>query len=400
MVTRSEKSPLLGAAGDPHDGPAPVMSDGWFGTPADVAPTPLGTAPRLWDKRFWHLVVIGAFCIVTIGLRINTAKMATVYDPETGKASDDVVFPKPLFLATTYFLGKLLILPFVQWQPAQWPARTYYLITIMVVLGAIGGVLEYASVMYLPVSVVAMVRVAGLVFFTGFASAYITQRSPMTWQIAAALTIVVAGACVTSVYHASISEFDSSALIGLGLVLLSTVSDALEQIVCEVILQEESVDVDVFTFAGVCGLIGSGVMGVVLCVAQMLPGPDNGAMEDSLGTLGALSSSFTLLLLIIVTVVLCLGEMISAAALAKYYGVTTKEALLSFRIVAAWLIAVIIYYSFEEYGFGEAVTVDGVIYKALGGVLIIGGVIFYVHVRREAEEEAGKIAKAADAEAA
>jgi hypothetical protein len=40
------------------------------------------------------------------------------------------------------------------------------------------------------------------------------------------------------------------------LVLLSTVSDALEQVVCEVIVQEESVDVDVYTFAGVCGLIG------------------------------------------------------------------------------------------------------------------------------------------------
>ena len=32
-------------------------------------------------------------------------------------------------------------------------------------------------------------------------------------------------------------------------------------------------------------------------------------------------------------------------------------------------------------------------YKALGGVLIIGGVLFYVHVRREAEEEEGKVEK-------
>ena len=137
-AAKSERSPLLGlgSSGEPHDGPAPAMHDGVFGTPED---TPLGTAPRLWDKRFWHLVAIGALCIVTIGLRINTAKMATVYDPATGKASEEVVFPKPLFLATTYFLGKLIILPFVQWQPAQWPSRTYYLITVMVILGAIGG---------------------------------------------------------------------------------------------------------------------------------------------------------------------------------------------------------------------------------------------------------------------
>ena len=333
-AVKGEKSPLLGewgSSGVPHDGPAPAMSDGVFATPDD---TPLGTAPRLWDKRFWHLSVIGAFCIVTIGLRINTAKMATVYDPETGKASeDDVMFPKPLFLATTYFLGKLIILPFVQWQPAQWPVRTYILTTVMVILGAVGGVLEYASLLYLPVSVVAMVRVAGLVFFTGFASAYITRKSPMTWQIASAMTIVVAGACVTSVYHASISDFDTGALVGLMLVLLSTCSDALEQVVCEVILQEESVDVDVFTFSGVCGLIGSVVMGLVLCVAQIIPGPDNGVMEDSIGTFSALSTSLVLLLLIIVTVVLCLGEMISAVCVCGWVGVCVCVMVLSLLII-------------------------------------------------------------------
>eukprot|EP00802_Teleaulax_amphioxeia_P019186 Tamp_19409.p1 GENE.Tamp_19409~~Tamp_19409.p1 ORF type:complete len:392 (+),score=83.13 Tamp_19409:56-1231(+) len=390
MASTGEKKPLLA-----HD-EAPAMSDGFFATPE--ADTPLGTAPRLWDRRFWHLASIGLICIVTIGLRINTAKMATVYDPETGKASDTAVFPKPLFLAETYFLGKLLVLPFVGWQPSRWPTHVYGNIALMVVLGAVGGMLEYASVLYLPVSVVAMVRVAGLVFFTGFASAYITGKSPMTWQIGLALSIVVAGACVTSVYHVESTGFDSGAIVGLVLVLLSAVSDSLEQVVCEVIVQEESVDVDVYTFAGVCGLIGSGFMGLVLCVAQVLPGDDNGVLEDSVGTFGQIFSSWGLGILIFLTVVLCLGEMISAAALAKYYGVTTKEALLSFRIVAAWLFAVIIYYAWSDYGFGEAVTWRGLAYKSLGGVLIIGGVLMYVHVRREAEEHLGKVDKSSDTE--
>jgi hypothetical protein len=59
--------------------------------------------------------------------------------------------------------------------------HVYGKITLMVIFGAVGGMLEYGSVLYLPVSVVAMVRVAGLVFFTGFASSWLTQRSPMTW---------------------------------------------------------------------------------------------------------------------------------------------------------------------------------------------------------------------------
>jgi drug/metabolite transporter (DMT)-like permease len=389
MASMQEKKPLL-----EHAEAAP-MTDGFFATPEAE---PLGTAPRLWDRRFWHLAAIGLICIVTIGLRINTAKMATVYDPETGKASEALVFPKPLFLAETYFLGKLLILPFVGWQPSRWPSHLYGKITLMVVFGAMGGMLEYASVLFLPVSVVAMVRVAGLVFFTGFASAYITGKSPMNWQIGLALTIVVAGACVTSVYHVGSTSFETDAMIGLLLVLLSTISDALEQVVCEVIVQEETVDVDVYTFSGVCGLIGSAFMGIVLCVAQVFPGDDNGVLEDSVETLGQLSSSWGLALLIAATVVLCLGEMISAAALAKYYGVTTKEALLSFRIVAAWLFAVIIYYAWGDYGFGEAVTWEGLAYKSLGGFLIVGGVFFYVHVRREAEERLGKVDKSSDTE--
>lgn len=382
----SEKKPLLGKD---SDGP---MTDSFLATPGNE---PLGTAPKLWDMRFWHLTFLGTICIATIGLRINTAKMATVYDPSTGRASDETQFPKPLFLATTYFLGKLLILPFINWQPSRWPLHVYGKITLMVVLGAIGGMLEYGAVMYLPVSVVAMVRVAGLVFFTGFASAYITQRSPMTWQIALALTVVVAGACITSVYHIRSTNFNDGAIMGIVLVLLSTGSDALEQVVCEVIVQEDSVDVDVWTFAGVSGLIGSGFMGLVLCVSQFLPGGDNGVLEDTVGTIAAMRD-WVLLLLIALTVVLCLGEMLSAAAMAKYYGVTTKEALLSFRIVSSWAFAVVIYYSLNQYGFGEPVTVPDLVYKGLGGMLILGGVVFYVYVRREAEESIGKLEKSSD----
>jgi len=79
--------------------------------------------------------------------------------------------------------------------------------------------------------------------------------------------------------------------------------------------------------------------------------------------------------------------------------VTTKEALLAFRIISAWAFAVIIYYSWEDYGFGEPVTVEGLVFKSIGGFLILVGVLFYVHVRREAEEDIGKVDKWSDDEA-
>ena len=208
----SERTPLVA--------PEKGNKDGLLSTPGDE---PKGTAPRFGDRRFWHLCAVGLFCIVTIGLRINTAKMAVMYDPETGRASKETVFPKPLFLAETYFLGKLLILPFVGWRPGDWPKHVYGNTAVMVVLGAIGGMLEYASVLYLPVSIVAMLRVAGLVLFTGFASAFITKKSPMSWNICGALTLVVTGACVTSVYHVHEEHYSFHAGLGLFFVLLSTV---------------------------------------------------------------------------------------------------------------------------------------------------------------------------------
>jgi hypothetical protein len=44
----------------------------------------------------------------------------------------------------------------------------------------------------------------------------------MTWQIALALTVVVAGACITSVYHIRSTNFNDGAIMGIVLVLLST----------------------------------------------------------------------------------------------------------------------------------------------------------------------------------
>jgi hypothetical protein len=100
--------------------------------------------------------------IVSIGVRMNSAKILTHYNPETGRASEDGEavgpccllplpvsiglaatlgvriavlyrswltssssagaqhFRKPLFLAATYFMGKLFVLPFVGW-PLDWP---------------------------------------------------------------------------------------------------------------------------------------------------------------------------------------------------------------------------------------------------------------------------------------
>ncbi|EKX34636.1 hypothetical protein GUITHDRAFT_119181 [Guillardia theta CCMP2712] len=349
----------------------------------------LGIAPRLGDQRFYQMLGLAFIAILTIGLRMNFAKMASVYDPELGHGSEEggSRFSKPLFFASTYFLGKILILPFCNWSPRSLPRHIYYKIFVMVSFGAVGGMLEYSSMMFLPVSIVVMVRAAGLVAFTALGSAYISQRSPMNPWIALSLLLVIGGSVLACFVHVHTSAVTSLAIVGIVLVVLSTMSDGLEQVVAEIALQERSMDVDVYVFTGVSGLMGCGIMFAVLFMAQLLPGSDGEVLEDSLGTISAIFSDWILGLLILGTILMSLFEMIAATAINKYFGATTKESVLSFRIVGAWGISLLIFAILPGSGFGEPFDGGVAVLKLVGGALIIAGILFYVHNRRSAEDE-------------
>eukprot|EP00960_Hanusia_phi_P044698 756777-Hanusia_phi.AAC.4 len=348
----------------------------------------LGAAPRLGDNRFYQLVGLALIAILTIGLRMNFAKMASVYDPELGHGSEggENIFSKPLFFASTYFLGKILILPFCNWNPRTFPPHIYYKVFVMVSFGAVGGILEYSSMMFLPVSIVVMVRAAGLVAFTALGSAYISQKSPMNTWIALSLVLVIGGSILACFVHVHTTAVTSLAVVGIILVVLSTVSDGLEQVVAEIALQDRSMDVDVYIFTGVSGLMGCGIMFIVLLMAQLLPGSDGGVLEDSLATVSSIYYDWVLALLVLGTIVMSLFEMIAATAINKYFGATTKESVLSFRIVGAWGISLFIFALFPASGFGEPLVGEVAILKLVGGALIISGILFYVHNRRSAED--------------
>eukprot|EP00287_Rhodomonas_sp_CCMP768_P005655 CAMPEP_0196732734 /NCGR_PEP_ID=MMETSP1091-20130531/12053_1 /TAXON_ID=302021 /ORGANISM="Rhodomonas sp., Strain CCMP768" /LENGTH=104 /DNA_ID=CAMNT_0042076043 /DNA_START=18 /DNA_END=328 /DNA_ORIENTATION=+ len=87
----------------------------------------LGIAPKLFDRRWWLLLFLSVATILSIGVRMNTAKILTQYNPETGQAAEggEAHFRKPLFLAATFFLGKLCLLPFVGW-PTDWPTHLFW----------------------------------------------------------------------------------------------------------------------------------------------------------------------------------------------------------------------------------------------------------------------------------
>jgi len=323
---------------------------------------------------------------------MNAAKILSLYDPATGKAPDDghTHFRKPLFLAASYFMGKLFILPFVGWP--DWPAHLFAKLFLLITLGGIGGILEYSALMYLPVTIVAMLRVAGLVAFTAVGSAFITRRSTLNSKMGLALVVVVAGAALASYSHASDADgLIVSAVLGLGVVMLSTLSDACEQLVAEIILHEQEVDVDVLKFSAVSGVFGCGLMGVLMGIAQVLPGDDHGCIENSVDTFHHIFTSWMCVSLFVVILISVVIDMIGATFLTKFFGATTKESVLSFRIVGAWVIAVMIFLIMPSSGFGEEWDSATALAKTIGGVIIIAGVFMYVQWRREHEEEVGKV---------
>jgi len=358
-----------------------------------MEPRLLGIAPKLFDSRWWILIGVSTATIVSIGVRMNAAKILSLYVPETGVAAEDhhTVFRKPLFFAMTYFLGKLLLLPFVGF-PWDWPHHLLFKIFCLVTLGAVGGILEYNALMYLPVSVVVMLRAAGLVGFTALGSAYITQRSTLNAKMGMALLAVVLGVGIASYMHMSDEAgWKVSAVIGIGVVVLSTVSDSIEQLVGEVVLHEQALDVDVLRFTVVCGVFGSCVMCFFMLIAQLLPGEDNGHTEDTVDSLHRLFTSGMSLVFLVIIVLSCLTEMIGASFIMKGYGATTKESVLSFRIVGAWFLACLVYAVAPATGFGEEWETETAELKMVGGAFILAGLLLYVHFRREHEEELGKV---------
>ena len=317
----------------------------------------------------------------------------TRYDTETGEAAEDGsenTMKIPLFLATTYFIAKLSVLPFVGWKPDSIPMRLYAKIFMMTVLGAIGGILEYASYQYCPVSVIVMIRVGGLVSITALQSAYITRRSVLGLKTSMALGVVILGTVFAAWHHSEHEQWSAYAVLGISLTSLSTLADSTEQVVQEDILQDEEFDLDVFTFTAVSGLCGSSFMIALLACAQFIPGQDTGGVqENTVRTMQVIFSSGILTGVLIILLIMVIIDMVAASALAKSFGATTKEAVLSFRIIAAWLSGTILFLVLP--GYGEAWPWSELVLKAIGGTVIIAGVFLYVKYRREEEEESGKV---------
>ncbi|KAJ1478983.1 hypothetical protein T484DRAFT_1959928 [Baffinella frigidus] len=337
-----------------------------------------GIAPKFGDTRWWQLVGLGFLAVSAIALRMNLGMVVTKYDPETGMAAKDSNMKIPLFLATTFFIAKVMVLPFVNWKPESIPARIYTKILLMTVLGAIGGILEYSSYQFCPISVVVMLRVGGLVSMTALESAFITRRSLLSWRSAGGLALVILGTAFAAWQHSEKEKWSAFAMLGISLALLSSLSDATEQVVMEDILQDEEFDLDVWTFTGVAGLMGLSFMLVLLGTAQFIPGDGHGGVQEN--------TVHTLQVLGVVMV-----DMVSASQIAKSFGATTKEAVLSFRIIAAWIFGSIVFMALPGSGFGEEWFWTDLVMKSIGGVSIIAGVSLYLHFRREGEEDAGKV---------
>lgn len=329
--------------------------------PAEETLPHLGLAPKLFDSRWFQLVGLGVATIVGNGVRMNGMKILAQYNPETGAAFENAEdeLRKPLLLASLYYLGMLLVLPFGGW-PQEWPSHLTWKVVWLVCLGAVGGITGLTALTHLPVTIYVMIRAAGVVIFIALGSAYITGRSSLNLKMGLALAAVLVGVCVaallqlvddTKVYGISLEM-----AFWMGLALFSCVPHAGEFVVTEDILQDKDTAVDVLHVSALTGVMGITVTGVLMLIAQLLPGSDHGALENSIHTFSQIFSSWVRILLVVVVSIAYMVDIVAAFYITKAFGATTQGSVRSFQVIFVWAVAVSTSQSLPSQGLGSRRT--------------------------------------------
>jgi hypothetical protein len=112
------------------------------------------------------------------------------------------------------------------------------------------------------------------------------QMSPLNGLMLLSILIVVVGTLLSCSYELANELFtvdvDVMYMFGVAMALLATMSIALRNVMEEIIFANCK-NIDPLLFSASYGLFGTGLIGAMLLVAQVLPGPDNGvqALIDS-----------------------------------------------------------------------------------------------------------------------
>jgi len=240
------------------------------------------------------------------------------------------------------------------------------------------------GILYIPASVWQMLRGACIIFSAFFAVVWL-KRSLHAFNIIG-LVLCVVGVCTVGLASVwgGIADGGSGAGdvaslgFGISMVLLAQVVQA-AQVVAEEWLMKD-VDLPMFQIVGWEGFWGCLVMIVVVFpLLQMLPGTDEGSMEDSMDTLVMLKNSNEVLLCCLTYLFSCATFNATGIAVTGALSAVHRMMLDASRTTVIWVFGLYVHSINPESAFGE-VWNDYSKYQLVGFVILVCGQAIYGEV--------------------
>lgn len=240
------------------------------------------------------------------------------------------------------------------------------------------------GILYIPASVWQMLRGACIIFSAFFAVVWL-KRSLHAFNIIG-LVLCVVGVCtvgLASVWGGSADQGSdagdvASLAFGIGMVLLAQVVQA-AQVVAEEWLMKD-VDLPMFQIVGWEGLWGCLVMLVVVFpLLEVLPGKDEGSMEDTWDTVVMLKNSNQVLLCCLTYVFSCATFNATGIAVTGALSAVHRMMLDASRTTVIWVFGLYVHSINPDSAFGE-VWNDYSKFQLVGFVILVCGQAIYGEV--------------------
>lgn len=240
------------------------------------------------------------------------------------------------------------------------------------------------GILYIPASVWQMLRGACIIFSAFFAVVWLRRRL-MAFNIVG-LTLCVVGVCTVGIASVSGGGADvgtdrgtSSLAFGIAMVLLAQVVQA-AQVVAEEWLMKD-VDLPMFQIVGWEGFWGCLMMLIVVFpLLQLLPGQDEGSMENTVDTLAMISNNHGVFLCCLTYIFSCATFNATGIAVTGALSAVHRMMLDASRTTVIWAFGLYVHYHYDPNSlFGEVWTPYSK-YQLFGFVILVCGQAIYGEV--------------------
>lgn len=246
----------------------------------------------------------------------------------------------------------------------------------MVLLNLTGSTILSNALVLCDASIVQILRGVSIVFTMLLRFLYLKQK-PARWQVLGVVTVIV-GLVLVGVSAIISHELKSnSALeigIGIGMVLLSQFFSANLYVLSERFMKRDGYHP--LVLAGVQGIIGGAlVFGVVCPIVNVIPGSDNGSVENYSNTIYMMTHNVIVTALIPVYILVAMFMNWSAMAITVMQSSLHGALLANVRIISIWMVMVVLYYATSGV-VGEPVNLYTIL-EVAGFVLVFLGTLIH-----------------------